>query len=733
MRMSGTRGCLIFVTLLSLSAALLIAPVAPGSFAPAGASTAAFAITTQPALDPSFNPAVTDYAIRCTGSPTTRVTTVGGGPVTIAGASFPGPASLNVPLVAGQELQVAHGSSTYYIRCLPKDFPDYSASVTGHPQQANGYLVTVGRYSIVFDTSGVPVWWDTGVSALEAEFEPDFAEFLNPSTIAWSQSDGSFQLVGLNGVVKSVVGGKGISFDTHDFQLLPNGNYLGIEQVARNCPTVPSQCVDLSSWGLSAQSKIIDDDIIEVTPKDQVVWRWSVADHIDVATANADWHDKYPDVIHMNSVEYDGNGGVIFSARHLDAVYRIDMATGAITWKLGGTTTPQSLTVIGDKYSQLFSGQHDALLTSDGSLTVHDDGTNAGRPPRALRFVINTTTHTATEVEQVTDPRAPTAVCCGSAEKLATGNWVISWGENDFMTELNPQGVPQITITYPGFFSYRAVNVPATVASLRAGMDEMVPPSTVSPGYWKVASDGGVFAYGAASFYGSAGNLRLNKPVVGMAAIPHGGGYWLVAGDGGIFAYGDAPFYGSTGNLRLNKPVVGMAATPDGRGYWLVASDGGIFAYGDAPFYGSTGNQRLNKPVVGMAATPDGRGYWLVASDGGIFAYGDAPFYGSTGNQSLNKPVVGMAATPDGGGYWLVASDGGIFAYGDARFYGSTGNQSLNRPVVGLASTPDGGGYWLAVGDGGVFPFGDARSFGSTGSEHLNMPVVGVAPTWSLP
>ena len=37
-------------------------------------------------------------------------------------------------------------------------------------------------------------------------------------------------------------------------------------------------------------------------------------------------------------------------------------------------------------------------------------------------------------------------------------------------------------------------------------------------------------------------------------------GYWLVASDGGIFAFGDAGFYGSTGALALNRPVVGMAA-----------------------------------------------------------------------------------------------------------------------------------------------------------------------------
>ncbi len=78
--------------------------------------------------------------------------------------------------------------------------------------------------------------------------------------------------------------------------------------------------------------------------------------------------------------------------------------------------------------------------------------------------------------------------------------------------------------------------------------------------------------------------MHLNQPIVGMAATPDGKGYWLVASDGGIFTFGDAAFFGSTGAIHLNAPVVGMAATPDGKGYWLVASDGGIFTFGDAAF-----------------------------------------------------------------------------------------------------------------------------------------------------
>jgi len=234
-------------------------------------------------------------------------------------------------------------------------------------------------------------------------------------------------------------------------------------------------------------------------------------------------------------------------------------------------------------------------------------------------------------------------------------------------------------------------------------------PSGGISGYWLVAGDGGVFSFGNAAFHGSTGGLRLNRPVVGMAATPAGDGYWLVASDGGIFSFG-APFEGSAGGLRLNSPVVGMAPTPSGRGYWLVAADGGIFTYGDAPFLGSMGGVPLNRPVVGMAATPSGRGYWLVASDGGIFTFGDAGFHGSAGGLRLNRPVVGMAAAPSGG-YWLVASDGGIFTYG-APFLGSLPGLGVSAEATGMAPTRTGGGYLVVTAPGSVHSFGDAPQFG---------------------
>ncbi len=93
----------------------------------------------------------------------------------------------------------------------------------------------------------------------------------------------------------------------------------------------------------------------------------------------------------------------------------------------------------------------------------------------------------------------------------------------------------------------------------------------------------------AATYSGDLSDRPSRSPAVTVyvSLSDQSHGYWLVASDGGIFAFGDAGFHGSTGSQHLNRPVVGMAVTPDGEGYWLVAADGGIFAFGDAVYKGS--------------------------------------------------------------------------------------------------------------------------------------------------
>jgi len=637
------------LTLLLMFSLFVVAPIGVGSSTPAGAVSPDFSVTTTPALVPAFNPAIYNYAIRCTGSPTTQVTTVGTGSVAIGATTFPGPVSVNLPLVAGQDVQITNGGTSYYIRCLPSDFPQYTASVTGTPQQANGYLLTLAPYAIVFDTDGVPVWWYKDANPTS----PIDAKFLDPSTISWAEGGiAKYVLRGLDGSLKAIVGGGPVPLDFHDLQLLPDGDYLGIQDVTRNCPSDPTQCVDLSSWGAtySSQATILDDDIVEVTPANQVVWRWSVADHINVADADVNWHNQFPDVIHMNSILYDGNGGIIFSARHLDAVYRIDMTTGDLTWKLGGSPEPESLSVVGDQYldagGQLFSGQHYARIAPDGSLTVHDNGTRASRAPRALDFNIDTATDTATEVQQVTDSRVTYAACCGSAELLAGGDWVMSWGDNDEMTELNSQGVPQLTITYPGTFSYREADVPVTVDALRQGMDAQVPPLTDVP------------------------TTSVNLPTSGSTLS---GDQWLAAGATDPVGVSSVVFE-LTGGTFNETPIATATSTIYG---WLAGWDSATVPNGtytlQSVAYNATGASTFGSPVTLTVANPD-------------TTQVDIPTSGSqlTGNQVLDAGVAGPPGATN-------------------VVFELTGGTLNDTPIATATSTPVG---WLAIWESTTVPNG---------------------------
>ena len=126
-----------------------------------------------------------------------------------------------------------------------------------------------------------------------------------------------------------------------------------------------------------------------------------------------------------------------------------------------------------------------------------------------------------------------------------------------------------------------------------------------------------------------------------MAPTADGGGYWLVASDGGIFAFGDALFYGSTGAIHLNARIVAMAAAPGVTGYWLLAGDGGVFTFGMAHFFGSAVGARSGSTTVGIAATPDGRGYWIATARGTVYEFGDAPYRGGAASSAL--PTIGIA------------------------------------------------------------------------------------------
>jgi hypothetical protein len=281
-------------------------------------------------------------------------------------------------------------------------------------------------------------------------------------------------------------------------------------------------------------------------------------------------------------------------------------------------------------------------------------------------------------------------------------------------------GVVDVTVTTPGG------------TSQQTSADQF----TYGHGYWLVGSDGGIFSFGSAAFYGSMGATRLERPVVAVVGTRNQGGYWLDASDGGVFSFGDTQFYGSIPGLglhpagsglpnSLNAPVVGMVPSHDQGGYFMVASDGGIFAFGDAHFTGSC-------PGIGgclgaaVAVMPDatGNGYWLITQTANVYAFGDAPYLGGPGPQS--SPITSAVPTPSGHGYWILDANGQVFAFGDAAYLGNTplGSTGGLNPASAIFATSDGGGYWVSDAQGKVFTFGDAPQDGDMSGTRLNGSII---------
>jgi Arylsulfotransferase (ASST) len=435
-------------------------------------------ITTDPPLFPAFQAGITDYVVRCDPNRAVdvHVTTPIGTFVSVDGR-YPrgGVFGESIRQQVGQRFSIrvttdaSHDvSTTHHVRCLPPDFPNWSVQRNGQPQAAF-YSTTLlstpntgSNYSAVFDSFGVPVWWlkeKTGTFMLT----PLPGQHLGTVADGLVEYDLSGQVV----QQFSPIGG----LDFHEVVRLPNGNYVMATQALVPC--------DLTPWGLTASETCINHVFEELQPPPSpggtptLVWQWDTAEHIPVTETTEPWRPVnlgFYDPYHMNSIEDTGDG-LIISFRHLDAVYKIDKATGDVVWKLGGAPRAESLQIVGDALNGT-SGQHDARLLSDGTVSIHDNGSGPARQPRIVRYAIDTGARTATLVQDLRDNAVTSSFCCGSARRLPGGNWVVGWGGTPLITENRPDGSEVFRLT--GTFVYRGVPIlpgEFTPDQFRAGMD----------------------------------------------------------------------------------------------------------------------------------------------------------------------------------------------------------------------------------------------------------------------
>jgi arylsulfotransferase ASST len=426
-----------------------------------------------PSLFPKFAPDIEDYVVRCQDAPVTvQGHASGGWRMAIGNHPFrSGDFSETVPLGSGRAfvVTVQQGGPPaylYHVRCLPNSFPTYTFTRYG-PVSPKYFAVSRGdkQYGMIFDNHGVPIWW---IRAPTSNFR-----VLSDGTLLWLYSPShQFEIHRLNGDLVRVLRPVGQPADGHDLQFVPNGDHLVGSDVKQSH-------VDTSAYGGSSDATVINTELQQVSPGRQLVWDWKSQDHISLAETGRNWplavNGRY-DILHWNSIAPAGDS-VIASFRHLDAVYKISKSSGNIVWKLGGTSTPESLTVNNDPRAYTFGNQHDARLLPDGTLTVFDNRTKlANRQPRAVRYRIDEQAGTATLVQSISDPGVPASYCCGSARRLSNGEWLIDWGQsnNNPIGGYKPDGQRTFFMTFPSNYSYRAVPVPSgalSAQSLRSSMN----------------------------------------------------------------------------------------------------------------------------------------------------------------------------------------------------------------------------------------------------------------------
>ena len=319
----------------------------------------------------------------------------------------------------------------------------------------------------------------------------------------------------------------------------------------------------------------------------------------------------------------------------------------------------------------------DKFTYSTGLLSINSSGLSAAMAGSSYSATLSASGGIAPYVWSIASGSLPAGLTLSSGGVIS--GTPSNAGTSSFTVSVSDSSQPPLVATKALTISVASSTPPTTTPTTTPPITPptTVPPTTPRPGYIVNNPAGGVATYGSVGNDGSLVSKGITPaaPIVGNALAPNGQGYWLVGSDGGVFAFGGAGFYGSMSGKPLSAPVVAITSTPNGQGYWLVGSDGGVFSFGAASFYGSNADHSSQSgspsPTVAIASTPSGTGYWLVSANGAVSSFGSAGIFGGAENLTLRAPIISIVSTPDGKGYWLIGVDGGVFSYGDAPFDGS--------------------------------------------------------------
>ena len=185
----------------------------------------------------------------------------------------------------------------------------------------------------------------------------------------------------------------------HSMVALPGGDHLGLFYDFRDSTLV--------------------DVIQQLTPDGDVAWSWHPYDELG---------EDGQQYLHGNMVDADlGRGVAWYNARHVNRLYQIDRADGAVDWSLG---EDGDFDFVGDAEHPWFLHPHAPEVHGDGSVLMYDNGSPELRPfSRVVEYQLDEAAMTASLIWEYPGDLADDdwyTFAWGDADRLDNGNTLIT-------------------------------------------------------------------------------------------------------------------------------------------------------------------------------------------------------------------------------------------------------------------------------------------------------------------
>jgi hypothetical protein len=308
---------------------------------------------------------------------------------------------------------------------VPAAYPDLSLE-RGEGESFAGYLVTsvVGHPAspVILDQDGDYVWWyESGVeTAGRSVLSRDGGAMLSLELNSNGDQAGALYRIALDG---SAVESTPLDWAHHDFYEHQDGR---VAYLAHDPLEIDG--VDVTG-----------DRIMELLPdgSTQEIWScWDSEDQIPYDAGQGGPRGEWP---HANALEYlPEEDAYLVSFLYLDAIARIDRATGTVDWVMGGEHSEFELV---DGGTDIFERTHGMHWLED-SLLVFVNGDAQGGVSRPLELSVD-------EEAMLVEPRweywsdpSMSCVSLGDVARLDSGDTLVTYSYSGQLQQVSPAGEP---------------------------------------------------------------------------------------------------------------------------------------------------------------------------------------------------------------------------------------------------------------------------------------------------